>query len=106
MDGKPFKKLADIQEAVLRPLAARRSSRSACAGAMTSQDVLVCLSERPDEPIEVALKRDTRDNVLYPLFGMQLENVGTFLWKGDYIVQAGHTGLDRRRVGHLRRTIR
>ena len=48
---------------------------------------MVCLNQRPDQPIEVALKRDTRDNVVYPLFGMQLENVGSFLWKGDYIVK-------------------
>lgn len=86
LDGKPFKKLADIQEEVLRhsppSLVTLRVRRGE-----TSQDVLVCLSARPDEPIDVALKRDSRDNILYPLFGMKLENVGTFLWKGDYIVK-------------------
>jgi S1-C subfamily serine protease len=85
-NGKPFKKLGDIQEEVLRysppslvTLGIRRGS--------AHQNVLVCLSSRPDEPIEVALKRDTRDNILYPLFGMKLENTGSFLWKGDYIVK-------------------
>ena len=86
LDGAPYKKLDDIQEAVLRHptpslvvLGLRRGTASIKA--------LVCLSERPDEPIEVALKRDTRDNIVYPLFGMQLVNVGSFLWKGDYIVK-------------------
>ena len=44
--------------------------------------------DRFKTPIEVALKRDLRDNVLYPLFGMQLENVGAFLWKGNYVVRS------------------
>ncbi len=86
LDGKPFKKLGDIQAEVLRhsppslvTLRVRRGEES--------QDALICLSARPDQPIDVALKRDARDNILYPLFGMKLENVGTFLWKGDYIVK-------------------
>ncbi len=86
MNGEPIKKLAGIQEAVLRyappslvTLGVRRDGET--------QNVLICLSARPDEPMEVALKRDSRDNVLYPLFGMQLQNVGNFLWKGEYIVK-------------------
>ncbi|HUI69717.1 MAG TPA: hypothetical protein VL354_04295, partial [Spirochaetia bacterium] len=49
-------------------------------------DALLCLSGRPEKPIEVALQRDTRDNVLYPLFGMKLQKVGSFFWSNDYIV--------------------
>jgi serine protease Do len=86
VDGRPYTKVKDIQEAVLRheppslvTVAVRRGD--------SRMQALVCLSQRPDDPIQVALKRDARDNVLYPLFGMQLENVGTFLWKGDYVVR-------------------
>jgi len=86
LDGTPFKKLGDIQEAVLRKPPPSLVTVGIRRGA-ASQKVLLCLSERPDEPIEVALKRDSRDNILYPLFGMQLMNVGSFLWKGDYIVK-------------------
>jgi hypothetical protein len=86
LDGKPFKKLGDIQEEVLRHTPPTLVSMGIRRGEST-QDVLVCLTDRPDQPIEVALKRDTRDNIVYPLFGMQLQNVGTFLWKGDYIVK-------------------
>jgi len=86
LDGKPFKKLGDIQEEVLRHSPPSLVTLGVRRGG-TSQNVLICLSARPDEPINVALQRDARDNVLYPLFGMKLENVGTFLWKGDYIVR-------------------
>ncbi len=86
VDGKPFKKLGDIQEEVLRHSPPSLVSLGVRRGG-TSQNMLLCLSARPDEPITVALDRDARDNVLYPLFGMQLENVGSFLWKGDYIVK-------------------
>jgi len=86
LDGTPYKKLGDIQEAVLRHPFPSLVTVGLRRGTI-SQKALLCLSERPDEPIEVALKRDTRDNVLYPLFGMQLMNVGSFLWKGDYIVK-------------------
>jgi S1-C subfamily serine protease len=86
INGTPFSKLADIQEAVLLhqpPTLLRiRINRGG-----TSQDVLACLSPRPDNPIELSLQRDARDPVLYPLFGMELDHVGTFLWKGNYVVR-------------------
>jgi len=86
LDGKPFKKLADIQDAVLGHAAPSLVSLGVRRGD-SLLSALLCVSPRPDEPIQVALKRDTRDNVVYPLFGMKLENVGNFLWKGDYIVR-------------------
>ena len=86
IDGTPYTKLKDIQEAVLPHSPPSLVTVKVRRGDAQLQPVL-CLSERPDDPIQVALKRDTRDNVLYPLFGMQLENVGSFLWKGDYIVK-------------------
>jgi S1-C subfamily serine protease len=86
LDGKPYTKLSDIQDAVLGhappalvAIGLRRGDAEVKA--------FVCLSARPDEPIEVALNRDTRDNVVYPLFGMELQNVGSFLWKGNYVVR-------------------
>ncbi|HEY9593164.1 MAG TPA: trypsin-like peptidase domain-containing protein, partial [Spirochaetia bacterium] len=86
VNGVSYRKLGDIQGAILGHVAPalvhvgiRRGDAKITA--------VVCLSQRPDQPIEVALKRDARDNIIYPLFGMQLENVGSFLWKGDYIVK-------------------
>lgn len=36
---------------------------------------LVCLSERPRVPVKVALERDAKSNIIYPLFGMKIERV-------------------------------
>jgi membrane-associated protease RseP (regulator of RpoE activity) len=86
VDGVPYKTLAAVQEAVLRHEAPTLVRVGLRRGGDTV-DALVCVGPRPDNPIEIALKRDARDNVLYPLFGMKLDHVGTFLWKGDYIVK-------------------
>jgi serine protease Do len=86
VDGASYTKLSDIQEAVLShspPTLASLVLRRGDARVST----LACLSARPADPVSVALDRDSRDKVIYPLFGMQLENVGTFLWRGNYIVR-------------------
>lgn len=48
---------------------------------------IVCLAPRPFSPVELALERDSRDNILVPLFGMRIEKIGTFFWKTNYIVK-------------------
>jgi serine protease Do len=85
MNGKSYTKIQDLQDALLRheqpslvTVAFRRGTQE--------MNAILCLSARPEKPIEVALQRDTRDNVLYPLFGMKLEKVGSFFWSSDYIV--------------------
>jgi S1-C subfamily serine protease len=86
IDGQAYTKLADMQEAVLRHSAPSLVTLAVRRGDARFTAVL-CTAPRPDHPIELALKRDTRDTVLYPLFGIRLENVGTFLWKGNYVVR-------------------
>jgi serine protease Do len=86
LDGVSYTKLKDIQESVL-PHAPPALLRVSFRRGETERQAFVCLGERPDNAIQTALNRDTRDNVLYPLFGMKLENVGSFLWKGDYVVK-------------------
>ena len=86
VDGRSFTKIADIQEAVLSHSPPSIVSVMLRRGA-GEYSARVCLSERPDAPVELALKRDTRDNVIYPLFGIRLQNVGSFLWKGEYVVK-------------------
>jgi serine protease Do len=41
---------------------------------------------RPESPIETALKKDTFDSVIYPLFGMQLKKVGTVFFRNKYVI--------------------
>ena len=48
---------------------------------------LFLLSDRPFSPIELALERDSKTNILMPLFGMRIEEVGHFLWEKNYVVR-------------------
>jgi serine protease Do len=50
-------------------------------------DTALCLKPRPFIPLETALDRDTKLNLLYPLYGMKLEKVGEYLWENHYQVQ-------------------
>jgi serine protease Do len=86
VDGAAYTRLTDIQEAVLSHAPPTLVSVALRRGE-ARLTVLVCLSPRPEDPVSVALERDTRERVIYPLFGMQLESVGSFLWRGSYIVR-------------------
>jgi S1-C subfamily serine protease len=86
IDGKKYTTLRDIQEAVLANPPPSLVRVAYTRGAERREQVL-CLTPRPQSPIEVALNRDSRDAVLYPLFGLKLQKVGSFLWKTDYVVQ-------------------
>ncbi len=86
VNGKKYTTLRGIQEAVLDyppPSLVRIGYRR--DGQLHEQ--VLCLAPRPQSPIEVALDRDSRDAVLYPLFGLKLQKVGSFLWKTDYVVE-------------------
>ena len=48
--------------------------------------LIVGLDRRPFLPLELALERDLRDNVLVPLFGFAVERVGGKLFGTDYRV--------------------
>jgi len=85
VDGTSYTKVQDVQEAMLSHAAPALVKVTLRRGTSTL-DAILCLSNRPERPIEVALQRDTRDNVLYPLFGMKLQKVGSFFWSNDYIV--------------------
>ena len=86
MNGVLQKTLRDAQEAILSfspPSLMRIGFRR---GTVLSEAIL-CLAERPQSPIETALKKDTRDNVLYPLFGMKLERAGAGLRRNAFVVK-------------------
>jgi serine protease Do len=48
---------------------------------------ILSLSERPFSPIEYSLGKDSRDHVIFPLFGMRIEEVGSTLWRTNYVVK-------------------
>ncbi|NOY09172.1 MAG: PDZ domain-containing protein [Spirochaetes bacterium] len=53
---------------------------------------IIALDKRNVSPIELALKHDRRNNVLFPLFGLKLEKTGSFFWKTNYMVTKVITG--------------
>jgi serine protease Do len=86
INGERTATLRDAQAAILRDappslvrIGFRRDGKSA--------EAILCLAPRPQSPIETALKKDTRDNVLYPLFGMKLERAGGQLRRNAFVVR-------------------
>ena len=51
-----------------------------------THEVILSAASRPESPMESALSKDTMDNVIYPLFGMKLQQVGVVLFKKNYVI--------------------
>ncbi|MBN2354006.1 MAG: trypsin-like peptidase domain-containing protein [Spirochaetales bacterium] len=50
-------------------------------------DAYIRLQERPRVPVKLALERDVRTNVIFPLFGMKIDKVGGFPLSPHYVVR-------------------
>jgi S1-C subfamily serine protease len=85
LNGAAVHKLVEVQSALL-DLAAPCLVSLGWKREGKAQSGQVSLSERPFSPIEESLGKDSRQNVLYPLFGMKLEKTGSFLWRASYVV--------------------
>jgi len=83
------RKVATLREAqdVLLASAPLTLVRLAVRRNGTPREMLASLAPRPAEPVVAALERDTKDAVLYPLFGMLLERAGGLLGKPAYVVR-------------------
>ena len=86
LNGRSFDKIVDLQSELLAldyPTLVRlvwRRGEETLTGAVST-------GERPFSPVELSLERDRRENVVYPLFGMKLEQVGQVLWRKNYVVR-------------------
>ncbi len=90
-DGRKVKKRKELQSLILdAPLPSL--AKLAWRHGDTVKSRLIAVTERPNSPVELALERDDKDRVLYPLFGFELENTGSFLWNKNYIVKRVITG--------------
>lgn len=101
LNGSEYRKLGEIQAALLDLDYPCLVTLVWKRGGQTMSGVL-SLAERPFIPIAESLKKDTRDNVLFPLFGMRLEKTGQFLWRNSYVIRrvlqgsiADETGLSK-----------
>ncbi len=84
--GAKYRTLRDVQDALLES-APPSLVRVAYSRAGVRHENVLCVSERPDNPIETALKRDSVDGLIYPLFGLQLEKMGKNLFSNEYVVR-------------------
>lgn len=86
LNGKAHEKIGPLQAALLDldypSLVHLEWSRQGQAASG-----LVSLARRPYSPIEEALKSDRRENLIYPLFGMDIEKTGQVLWKPSYVIR-------------------
>lgn len=85
MNGAPFATIGEIQDAILAYAAPTLVTLTWIRNGRPEHGI-VALADRPASPLEVALESDTRDNILYPLFGMQVQHLGGFLWKRNYVI--------------------
>ncbi len=53
---------------------------------------ILSLSERPHRPMDIALKRDIKEKVFVPLFGLKIEEIGNLFWDSNYIVKKVYPG--------------
>ncbi len=86
LNGARYTTIRDMQDALLDLDAPSLVTVAWKRGGQPMQGVLA-LAERPFSPLEVALKRDARDNLFLPLFGLKVQKAGGFLWSTDYVVK-------------------
>lgn len=86
VNGKEYKKIRDIQEALLEfkqdtlvKINWRRDKKK--------YEGIFSLKERPFSPVLEAFKRDSRNNIIFPLFGIKIKPVHNFLWETEYVVE-------------------
>jgi S1-C subfamily serine protease len=86
VNGRSFTSIKDLQSYIL-DLPEDALTRVEWARGEKKYVGLFSLSKRPYSPIELALQRDTKLNVLVPLFGLKVKEVGSFLWEKSYVVE-------------------
>ena len=91
IDGEKFSTIRDIQNALLSN---RPDSLVDVAWTRKGQNysAIVSLGTRPFVPLETAVGVDTRQNLFGPLFGMQVELTGSFLWQDSYRITKVYPG--------------
>ena len=58
----------------------------------SEKEALIALGERTNKSFDAALKRDSMRNVILPLFGMDLESTGNYMFKEGYSVRKVYEG--------------
>ncbi len=86
VNGREYKKIVNIQSLFLNYEQPALVTLTLIRND-TVHEIPVCLQKRPYIPLEAAMDRDLKVNLLYPLYGIKLEKIGTYLWETHYQVE-------------------
>lgn len=86
INGVPVKTLRETQEMVLRYTPGTLLRLDYLSSGEARVTYLVT-EDRPESPLLEAVKRDTRENLIVPLFGMALDSAGSYFWRKTYSVK-------------------
>jgi len=53
----------------------------------------IATKKRPKKALDIALKKDSRKNLMLPLFGMKVESTGNYVFKEGYVIKKVYQGL-------------
>ncbi len=53
----------------------------------------VATKKRPRKALDIALRKDSKKNIMLPLFGMQVESTGNYVFKEGYVIKKVYQGL-------------
>jgi S1-C subfamily serine protease len=85
INGRQFNTIKDVQSFLMGFPAETLVSVAWSRDGETTSGVM-SLRKRPFSPIELAIERDSKLNILLPLFGMSVKQVGTVFMDKNYIV--------------------
>jgi len=91
LDGTVYRRIADIQEGILA-LHPGSLVRLAWTRAGTAMSGFLCLGTRPYLPLETAADRDIPEHLFGPLFGMEVQSIGSSLAGASYQVTKVYPG--------------
>jgi S1-C subfamily serine protease len=91
INGKTFTKIGEIQQFLLTLLPETVISVTWEKNEEERTGIL-SLDERPYRPMDLALKRDVKENIFVPLFGFKVEETGSLFWENNYIVKEVYPG--------------
>ncbi|MBN1524195.1 MAG: trypsin-like peptidase domain-containing protein [Spirochaetales bacterium] len=86
INGKEFKTLREIQSLMVS-YESKTLLAVSCTRDNEAYTAYISLSPRPRVPVSLALERDSKVNVIYPLFGMKIDKVADEVWNNHYVVR-------------------
>ncbi|MCQ2604758.1 MAG: trypsin-like peptidase domain-containing protein [Spirochaetia bacterium] len=54
---------------------------------------LIATKKRPQKAFDIAMKKDSKKNVMLPLFGMEVESTGNYIFSEGYVITKVYPGL-------------